>query len=674
MKTENLYSLDFDKSRQVRIKTDSSDNTEDIRLMANGIAYSHNCKSGEYAGCGIDAAHSFMGWFKDDIPRKAIKKKVETLDAPGDFPIPTTPAQMSVGLEKLVKQTVKNRKSLENNIIRHTKGSDASVIAKIRHHLRRGMPVVALINRGGHWVTLVGMTCKYTANNEIDVKNTSVTCIDLTNSVTYSTSYKSLKILHWSSSIGQAYASSYKSGTVISLKSDSILYGIKWKKGWNGSVYNVKGVNYLFLLKESDGSVHIHKMKNDGSVGGRIVTDDWSKGWSNVNFYTIDNQTYMFLMKAGSGSGYTSGLVHIHKMNNNGTVGKMIKEYDWSAGWSNIEFFSLKGKTYLLLNKLNGNAHIHEMKSDGTVKTPAVLTTKSFIKGAKNIQFVESGNEVYFYGIKSTSSEYAQYKFYKKSGKFKLELVEKRKWTKYWTDLNIFKTSSKKHSFIMYKGAQNNGVSLNGRNGIMHIHEIEDLKDGNFEGKLGKIVDDNYYRNSRNPYMSPTEMWSNIQYFRATNGKLKLFLLDRFSGRVRVINMQEDGAFEKQLSVSKPIKAYIFHIRTSSKKNAGTDARVFITLKGKDWVSPEYEIDTICNDFEKGRSVTHSIPVKKYFGEITKVIVRHDNSGNKPGWHLKDIKIYESTTISNNWKFVANQWLATSTGDGKIKRTLTVSS
>lgn len=703
---EKFLSLDFNRTRQVRIRIDSSNNTEDIRLMANGIEYTHNCELGDYAGCGVDAAQSFMGWFNDDIPRSVIKNKIEVTKWPSDMKnfiilnisvrtgrdiktkndYYTTPAEMSVGLEKLIKKTVRNRKNLENNIIRHTKGTDASVIAKIRHHLRRGMPVVALIDEGTHWVTLVGIKCKYKSNNEIDVNNTEVTYIDLTKKHTYPLEgyppimYTDLNILDWSSG-AERLASSYKSGTVISLKSDSILYENSWtggwRNGWNSDIYNINGMSYLFLLKESTGLVHIHKIKKDGSIGSRLFKYNWSKGWSNINFYTINNQTYLFLMKAGSEKGYTSGLVHINKMNSDGSVGKMIKEYDWRAGWRNIEFFSLKNKTYLLLNKRDGQTHIHEMKSNGTVKSPAVLITRSFIKESGNVQSVEAKNEVYFYGVegdfsrKSKKGLYSQYKFYNKKGKFKLELVETRKWSKYWTDINIFKSSAKKSFFIIYKGALDDKASLNGRNGIMHIHEIKDFKNGSFKGNLGKLIDDNYYRN-RKMMLHPTEMWSTIKYFRATNGKLKLFLLDKFSGRVRVMNMQKDGGFEKQLTVSKPVKSYRFDIRTSAIKKAGTDAKVFITLKGKNWTSPEYQIDTICNDFEKGTTVRHAVPVNKYFGDITQIVVRHDNSGQKAGWHLKDIKIFESTT-TKGWKFVSNQWFATTVGDGKIKRILSVS-
>ena len=659
-----FYALKYDKTRQVKIIHDEENNYERLRLYVNGAPYSINAKAGSYVGCGIDAAHSFMGYFVNAIPRSKIKKYVKSLKTPKGVGNPTTPAQLAVGLDKLTKKNLTSRKDVENNTIRHNKGTNSSVITKIRHHLRRAMPVVALINKGNHWITIVGMDCKYKNNGDIDVEKTCVWYLDLTSGEDCYAKFIDLKILGWSSK-AQKLASSYVSGTVISLKSDSVLYADKWSKGWNSKIYEVKGKQYLFLLKPSNGLVHIHNIKADGSIGRNIQTYDWTKGWSNINFYTVKGKTYLFLMKAGNGDGYTNGLVHINKVNDNGTIDKVIEKHDWRSGWNKIEFFNFKNKTYVILNRDDGTVHIRVMNSNGTLGEK-VIEESNFLKNSKSIvgtdiQVIETENAVYIYGINNTGKRtiYSQYKFYMKNKKFILKKIDTQDWSAGWVRMNIFKESDKKSYLIISKGVS--------RNGIMHIHKINNLKN---DAKIGKLIDDNYFRNKFYSIM-PMEQWSNIQYFKARNGKLKLFLLDKYSGRVRVINMKDTGAFKNDLVPSKELKYYNIEINTSNEKNAGTSAKVFITLKGDNWESPEYHIDTISDDFERGSCTIQNIPVDKYFGEIKKVMIRHDNSNSKPGWHLQSVYITEGNS-KNKWFARVYKWFAKTVGDKKIQREITL--
>ena len=678
-----FYALKYDKTRQVKITNDEENNLERLRLYVNGAPYSVSAKAGSYVGCGIDAAHSFMGYFVNAIPRSKIKKYVKVTTGPSDFrkyanklllggiffnpgdAYFTTPAQLAVGLDKLTKKTLTSRKDIENDTIRHNKGTNSSVIAKIRHHLRRAMPVVALTNKGNHWITIVGMDCKYLEGGEIDVKNTCVRYLDLTAGEEYYVLFKDLKILGWSSNWGKKYASSYVSGTVISLKSDSVLHSDKWSSGWNSKIYEIDGKQYLFLIKYKNGLVHIHKIDNNGKIGREIAKYDWSKGWSNINFYTVKNKTFLFLMKAGSGDGYTNGLVHINKVNHDGTIDKVIEKHDWRAGWNKIEFFYFQNKTYVILNRDDGTLHIREMKSDGTLgnividQNTTLQNTKSIV--GTDIQVVQTEEAVYVYGINNSGKTtiYNQYKFYLKNKKFVFKKIDTQVWTSGWVRMNIFKASEKKSYLIISKGVS--------RNGIMHIHKINNLKN---DAKIGKLIDDNYFRNKFYSIM-PMEQWSNIQYFKARNGKLKLFLLDKYSGRVRVINMKDTGAFKNDLVPSTELKYYNIEINTSNEKNAGTSAKVFITLKGDNWESPEYHIDTISDDFERGSCTIQNIPVDKYFGEIKKVMIRHDNSNSKPGWHLQSVYITEGNSKSK-WFARVYKWFAKTVGDKKIQREITL--
>jgi len=227
--------LTYDSTRQV--KTTKTDYSEKIELYANGRAYKFNCKSGNYAGCGIDAAHSFMGWIDDTITRSSIKHHIETTNLTdtifGDLKKGdtfTSPAQMSKGLTELVNAYEPHYK---DKVTRHHHNNDDFVIAKIKEYLESGMPVVALINNGCHWVTIVGIDCIYNGN-KLDL-NSKIQYIDMTAGHTYISNYSNLKICGWSSE-GERLYSSYKAGTIISIE-DSKLNNSFEKKAYKFEIY-----------------------------------------------------------------------------------------------------------------------------------------------------------------------------------------------------------------------------------------------------------------------------------------------------------------------------------------------------------------------------------------------------------------------------------------------------
>lgn len=54
-------------------------------------------------------------------------------------------------------------------------------------------------------------------------------------------------------------------------------------------------------------------------------------------------------------------------------------------------------------------------------------------------------------------------------------------------------------------------------------------------------------------------------------------------------------------------------------------------------------------------------------GDLTKVIVEHDNSGFRPDWFLDKIEI-KNLDSNKKWEFPCQQWLAKSKGDGLLTR------
>lgn len=65
---------------------------------------------------------------------------------------------------------------------------------------------------------------------------------------------------------------------------------------------------FYFLLREKDGVVHIHRMNTNGTVGSRIDTRDWTKGWTQAKPFSVGENSFLFLLKKATGQ------VHIHKI------------------------------------------------------------------------------------------------------------------------------------------------------------------------------------------------------------------------------------------------------------------------------------------------------------------------------------------------------------------------
>ena len=287
-KDSPIRELELDSTRQVRI-TESS-NTEKIELLADGENYTFNCSAGAYKGCGIDAAHSFMGWFNTTISRATISRYVETTNLTGtifgDFKKGdtfTSPAQMAHGLNKLVNNT---QSAYRNKITRHHKDDDNSVITQIRDYLRNGMPVVALIKKGYHWVTIVGMECHYTSTKKIDLNNSTITYIDLTNRHTYTRTYASLKICGWSSFWGSTFYPSYEAGTIISLH-NHLLRSSHAKKAYRFEIHTS-----TVLQAGTDANIRITLNGRNGhsaTYAVNTICNDFEKGTNTLQSFIVHN-------------------------------------------------------------------------------------------------------------------------------------------------------------------------------------------------------------------------------------------------------------------------------------------------------------------------------------------------------------------------------------------------
>ncbi|GMH36686.1 hypothetical protein BSKO_04559 [Bryopsis sp. KO-2023] len=110
---------------------------------------------------------------------------------------------------------------------------------------------------------------------------------------------------------------------------------------------------------------------------------------------------------------------------------------------------------------------------------------------------------------------------------------------------------------------------------------------------------------------------------------------------------------------------------TSNMRGAGTDANVFMNMKGDLGSTGQINLDSSRNDFEKGQTDEFTVSTR-YVGEPKSLDIWHDGKGLCSGWHLSIVHVTD--TISGKvYYFECDQWLDKSEGDGSTSRTLEAS-
>ncbi|CAO2594491.1 Lipoxygenase homology domain-containing protein 1, partial [Lemmus lemmus] len=116
---------------------------------------------------------------------------------------------------------------------------------------------------------------------------------------------------------------------------------------------------------------------------------------------------------------------------------------------------------------------------------------------------------------------------------------------------------------------------------------------------------------------------------------------------------------------------YEVQVITGNVPKAGTDANVYLTIYGEEYGDtgerPLKKSDK-ANKFEQGQTDTFTIYAID-LGSLTKIRIRHDNTGSKPGWFLDRVDI---TDMNNEitYYFPCQRWLAVEEDDGQLSREL----
>ncbi|XP_029778617.1 lipoxygenase homology domain-containing protein 1 isoform X1 [Suricata suricatta] len=120
-----------------------------------------------------------------------------------------------------------------------------------------------------------------------------------------------------------------------------------------------------------------------------------------------------------------------------------------------------------------------------------------------------------------------------------------------------------------------------------------------------------------------------------------------------------------------PANTYEVQVITGNVPKAGTDANVYLTIYGEEYGDtgerPLKRSDKF-NKFEQGQTDTFTVYAID-LGALTKIRIRHDNSGNRPGWFLDRVDI---TDMNNEitYYFPCQRWLAVEEDDGQLSREL----
>uniref|UniRef100_A0A8C7A0W2 Lipoxygenase homology PLAT domains 1 n=1 Tax=Neovison vison TaxID=452646 RepID=A0A8C7A0W2_NEOVI len=141
---------------------------------------------------------------------------------------------------------------------------------------------------------------------------------------------------------------------------------------------------------------------------------------------------------------------------------------------------------------------------------------------------------------------------------------------------------------------------------------------------------------------------------------------------------QADGRLEVELYPSEVVEIqklvhYEVEVWTGDVGGAGTTARVYMQIYGEDGKTEVLFLSSRSKVFDRASKDTFQTDTFTIYaidlGPLTKIRIRHDNSGNRPGWFLDRIDI---TDMNNEitYYFPCQRWLAVEEEDGQLSREL----
>lgn len=308
----------------------------------------------------------------------------------------------------------------------------------------------------------------------------------------------------------------------------------KWTDGWTqAKPFSVNGKDYLFLLKEIDGTVHIHKIKKSGEIGTMVQELNWTGGWTSAEFFDTETKTLFkdgtlkmvkktfLLLHKKEGLSSKGKNVHIYKMNDDGTVGEYIFGDKWTENWTHLRTFKLEMDNFLFLsNQDSGVFKIYQLQDNGKIGSPRRYKGRSdnyLFKDSSTVEIYQIQDQTYLLLLKKETffngnNVHILKMEIDESNYFMFSMHEERSWSEGWTQAKPFKVGDKHFLFLLKEG-----------DGTVHINEI--ISTGNEIGRVCKKDDKNYIYKE----YAWTNGWSTVEFYHKAENTF-LFLLKKFGG------------------------------------------------------------------------------------------------------------------------------------------------
>uniref|UniRef100_A0A8C9C8T9 Lipoxygenase homology PLAT domains 1 n=1 Tax=Phocoena sinus TaxID=42100 RepID=A0A8C9C8T9_PHOSS len=181
--------------------------------------------------------------------------------------------------------------------------------------------------------------------------------------------------------------------------------------------------------------------------------------------------------------------------------------------------------------------------------------------------------------------------------------------------------------------------------------------------------------NNEITYYFPCQRWLAVE---EDDGQLSRELLPVDESYVLPPSEDEEGGGDDSnpldnLALEQKDKSTTFSvtIKTGDKKNAGTDANVFITLFGTQddtGMTLLKSSKTNSDKFERDSIEIFTVETLD-LGDLWKVRIGHDNTGKAPGWFVDWVEV-DAPSLGRCMTFPCGRWLAKSEDDGAIVRDL----
>ncbi|XP_005372932.1 PREDICTED: lipoxygenase homology domain-containing protein 1 isoform X2 [Chinchilla lanigera] len=156
-------------------------------------------------------------------------------------------------------------------------------------------------------------------------------------------------------------------------------------------------------------------------------------------------------------------------------------------------------------------------------------------------------------------------------------------------------------------------------------------------------------------------------------GKQYIFPANRWLDKNRADGRLEVELYPSEVTEIQKLIHYEVEIWTGDVGGAGTTARVYMQIYGEEGKTEVLFLSSRSKVFDRAsKDVFQTDTFTLYaidLGALTKIRIRHDNTGNRPGWFLDRIDITDMNE-ETTYYFPCQRWLAVEEDDGQLSREL----